>query len=87
MMRRAGDGARVFSMETLGEYRPKSLWDFLTLNERKACEDVFDAFVKLVLGHYCVCSLTRSPFGTVVLHGMHIRIAYQQFFQKWTPTQ
>lgn len=74
MMRRTGDGARIFSMETLGEYRPKSLWDFLKLNERKACEDVFDAFVKLVLGNFHLCSLTRSSFGTVVLHGWN---AYQ----------
>ena len=68
MMRNTSDGERIFSMETLGEYRPKSLWDFLKLNERKACENAFDAFVNLVLGQYCVCSLTYSSLGRLVLH-------------------
>lgn len=68
MMRNTSDGERIFSMETLGQYRPKSLWDFLKLNERKACENAFDAFVNLVLGQYCVCSLTHSSLGRLVLH-------------------
>lgn len=68
MMRNTSDGERIFSMETLGKYRPKSLWDFLKLNERKACENAFDAFVNLVLGQYCVCSLTHSSLGRLVLH-------------------
>lgn len=33
-MRNTSNGKRIFSVETLGEYRPKSLWDFLKLNER-----------------------------------------------------
>lgn len=34
MMRNTSDGERIFPMETLGQYRPKSFWDFLKLIER-----------------------------------------------------
>lgn len=57
MKRRAEDGRRVISMETLGEYRPKRMWPELKENERKAYEEVFQLFVKLVLGEFSVCCI------------------------------
>ena len=52
MKRRAEDGRRVISMETLGEYRPKRMGPQL-----KEYEEVFQLFVKLVLGEFSVCCI------------------------------
>ena len=52
MKRRAEDGRRVISMETLGEYRPKRMGPQL-----KEYEEVFELFVKLVQGEYSVCCI------------------------------
>lgn len=57
MKRRAEDGRRVISMETLGEYRPKRMGPQLKEYERKAYEEVFQLFVKLVLGEFSVCCI------------------------------
>ena len=57
MKRRAEDGRRVISMETLGEYRPKRMWPELKEYERKAYEEVFQLFMKLVLGEFSVCCI------------------------------
>lgn len=51
------DGRRVISMETLGEYRPKRMGPQLKEYERKAYEEVFQLFVKLVLGEFSVCCI------------------------------
>lgn len=52
MKRRAEDGRRVISMETLGEYRPKRMGPQL-----KEYEEVFQLFVKLVQGEFSVCCI------------------------------
>ena len=57
MKRRAEDGRRVISMETLGEYRPKRMGPQLKEYERKAYEEVFQLFVKLVQGEFSVCCI------------------------------
>ena len=57
MKRRAEDGRRVISMETLGEYRPKRMGPQLKEYERKAYEEVFELFVKLVQGEFSVCCI------------------------------
>ena len=57
MKRRAEDGRRVISMETLGAYRPKRMGPQLKEYERKAYEEVFQLFVKLVLGEFSVCCI------------------------------
>lgn len=46
------DGRRVISMETLGEYRPKRMGP-----QFKEYEEVFQLFVKLVLGEFSVCCI------------------------------
>ena len=46
MWRRAGDGERVFNMDTMGQYRPQSIWSLLSEEERRMYEDVFGAFVE-----------------------------------------
>ena len=46
MWRRAGNGERVFNMDTMGQYRPQSIWSLLSEDERRMNEDVFGAFVE-----------------------------------------
>ena len=46
MWRRAGDGERVFNMDTMGHYRPQSIWSLLREEDRRMYEDVFGAFVE-----------------------------------------